>query len=176
MVFTTGRVAGMSAMLLLVPDDELGVCVLTTDSSGELPSILAFAALDLAQGRPLTGESARRCEECARSRETLERSKAARFASARSECSRAYDAVAGAGCYVHPIYGRIRITPTLGIEYFGMKGQIAPVTDTLSELHWDSPDLPPGEITFLRFSGERYAAIKIWNYGFRSVVYERVGD
>ena len=105
-----GNIDGMSALAALVPEEKLGVVVLTNANGSSLPSIAAYRAIDALIGAPARDWSAEymkvRVKNLARAKETEQKKLAQRAMGTKP--SLALDKYVGV--YVDSMYGEVRVS------------------------------------------------------------------
>lgn len=128
-----GNIDGFSALVVLLPDDNAGMVILTNLDANPLPGIVARHAADRILGLEPVDWNAKALGERAAAK-ALEDDAKAKKKTVRKEGARpAHDLAEYAGEYEHPGYGVITITESAGSLTFAFNRISAP----LEHWHYD---------------------------------------
>jgi hypothetical protein len=105
-----GGIDGMSAMVGLLPEEDLGLIVLSNLNGNSLPSALMFRIFDAYLGRPKKDWSGWYLDLAQQQREESEEQQRALEASLVSGTSPSVDLAKYTGTYVNDAYGEVEVT------------------------------------------------------------------
>jgi hypothetical protein len=180
-----GNIDGFSALVVLVPQQKVGVAVLVNQDGSGFPNVVSRHALDRLLGLPPKDWSAERLARKKQGRE-VEKEGKAKKATARKERTRPAHPLADyAGEYGHPSYGVLRITEAGS----GLAMTYNEITTPLDHWHyevWNGRKLEgeKADNTFedmrllfrTGFSGEVEAVEAPFEPAVASIVFSRKGD
>ena len=176
LVMHTGSIDGMSALVALVPEEDLGLVVFANMDHAELRHALMYRVIDAYLGAPsrdwsadlkqLYGEMASQAE-VARARRTAER-----VAGTRPSL----DPSAYAGTYEHEMYGEVQVSRNDGRLVLrrgpGFVGDLDHWHYDTYRVQWQDPALGDGYVTFGLDARGRPAEVAIQGLGS----FQRVPD
>ena len=121
-----GNIDGFSAMVTLLPRDEIGVSVLTNRDKTPLADVVSLRVIDLLLGIPPIDWSARMAVRQFAAR-AAKKSKAAKDQSRKEGTEPSHELVEYAGIYEHPAYGTLQVShgkEGLSFEYNGIPAKL----------------------------------------------------
>jgi CubicO group peptidase (beta-lactamase class C family) len=104
-----GNIDGMSALAALVPEENIGIVVLTNANGSPMPSIAMYRALDAYLGQPARDWSAEHTKVRARGRERAREAEAKRVAQRATGTKPSLSTEKYAGVYADSMYGDLRV-------------------------------------------------------------------
>jgi hypothetical protein len=133
-----GNTAGKSALIAMVPDLGFGIAVLSNLDSSDLPTALAYRAVDLAIG----GDARDWSKEL---RKPAQPATAAAKVQSIVPAPRQVDAARYVGIYQSPLYGRVTVAETRqGLRFVvdrAVSGTLRPLAEHKFEVVWADPYL-----------------------------------
>jgi CubicO group peptidase (beta-lactamase class C family) len=128
MVSHAGSIDGFYSIVVLLPDDDLGIAVLTNASQQRVPEVVSRWVIDRLLGLPELDWNARLLALEERLREERRSAEAAREAQRRLGTSPRVPLAALAGRYRHPAYGDLEVAVgddgALAATFHGMTGPL----------------------------------------------------
>jgi CubicO group peptidase (beta-lactamase class C family) len=109
-----GNIDGMSALAAFVPEEKLGIVVLTNANGSPMPAISMYRALDAMLAQPARDWSAEYMKVRARGRERAKEAESKRLAQRASGTKPSLPIEKYAGVYADSLYGDVRITQNGG--------------------------------------------------------------
>jgi CubicO group peptidase (beta-lactamase class C family) len=177
-----GNIDGFSALLSFMPQDEMGVVVLTNMNGSALPTVLSYQVYDRLLGLAPVDWSARlrEREEKARAAETEARQKG--YTARREGTRPAHPLEEYAGEYAHPGYGALVVGRGPGDDLTLTYNRF---TSPLKHFHYDVFEVPPNKLDRLErtkvmfqtdWSGDVQGVAVPLETGVKDIVFTRVPD
>ncbi len=110
LVWHNGGIDGFYALISLLPDDHMGVVVLTNMPGGQTPEVLAYNVYERLLGLDLTPWLDRFKEREARQKKELEENKKTKLSDKKSGTHPSHQLAEYAGEYENPGYGSIKVS------------------------------------------------------------------
>lgn len=136
-----GNLDGFSAELAFLPNDGIGVVVLSNLDGTGLPNVIAYNAIDRLLGLDQTPWSQRYLQMETKGREAEQEAKNKGYVAHKTDTHPSHDLKDYVGDYGHPGYGVVSIAP----DGAGFKMSINKITSAVTHLHYDVfqvPDTP----------------------------------
>jgi CubicO group peptidase (beta-lactamase class C family) len=136
-----GNLDGFSAELAFLPNDGIGVIVLTNLDGTGLPSAIAYNVLDRMLGLDQVPWSERYLQQEIKGRESEQEAKNKGYVPHKTDTHPSHDLKDYVGDYGHPGYGVVSVTA----DGSGFKLKINKITESVTHLHYDVfqvPDAP----------------------------------
>jgi len=136
-----GNLDGFSAELAFLPNDGMGVIVLTNLDGTGLPNAIAYNVLDRLLGLDQTPWSQRYLQQEIKGRESEQEAKSKGYAAHKMGTHPSHDLKDYVGDYGHPGYGVVSVVA----DGSGFKLKINKITESVAHLHYDVfqvPDAP----------------------------------
>jgi CubicO group peptidase (beta-lactamase class C family) len=145
-----GNIDGFSALVAFLPQDNVGLVILTNQNNSPLPEIAAYRVWDTLLGLDPIDWTARIKQQIALTKASEEAAKQKGYTTQRTGTHPSHDLAEYAGEYEHPGYGIVKIAVAGGalkMDYHGMGG-------TLEHFHYDVFTVPKDETN--PFSEEKF--------------------
>ena len=145
-----GNIDGFSALVAFLPQDNVGLVILTNQNNSPLPEIAAYRVWDTLLGLDPIDWTARIKQQIALTKASEEAAKQKGYTTQRTGTHPSHDRAEYAGEYEHPGYGIVKIAVAGGalkMDYHGMGG-------TLEHFHYDVFTVPKDETN--PFSEEKF--------------------
>jgi YD repeat-containing protein len=136
-----GNLDGFSAELAFLPNDGIGVIVLTNLDGTGLPNAIAYNVFDRLLGLDQTPWSQRYLQQEIKGRESEQEAKNKGYVPHKTDTHPSHDIKVYVGDYGHPGYGVVSIIA----DGSGFKLKINKITESVAHLHYDVfqvPDAP----------------------------------
>ncbi len=136
-----GNLDGFSAELAFLPNDGIGVVVLTNLDGTGLPNAIAYNVFDRLLGLDQVPWSQRYLQQEIKGRESEQEAKSKGYVPHKTGTHPSHDLKDYVGDYSNPGYGLVSITP----DGAGFKMKINKITESVAHLHYDVfqvPDAP----------------------------------
>jgi CubicO group peptidase (beta-lactamase class C family) len=140
-----GNLAGLSALLSWLPQQNVGVFVATNMSGSPLPSVFTYAIYDRLLGMPLIDWSARQWDAKERNKASEESARKQNLSPRKANTKPSHSLDDYVGEYAHPAYDRLVITrkgDTLIGTYNG-------ITSPFPHFHYDVFEAPGDKTNYL---------------------------
>jgi CubicO group peptidase (beta-lactamase class C family) len=144
-----GNIDGFSALVAFLPEDNVGLVILTNQNTSSLPAVVAYNIWDRLLGMDQVDWTARTKQQRALTRASEQEAKQKGYTTQRTGTHPSHDLGEYAGEYEHSGYGIIKIeyaNGSLKLDYHGLGG-------TLSHFHYDVFEVPKDDLN--PFSGEK---------------------
>jgi CubicO group peptidase (beta-lactamase class C family) len=144
-----GNLDGFSAELAFLPNDGIGVVVLTNLDGTALPSAIAYNVFDRLLGLDQAPWSRRYLQMEVKARESEQEAKNKGYVPHKTDTHPSHDQEDYLGDYGHPGYGVVSVTS----DGLGFRIKINKITEPLSHLHYDVfqvPDAPFDELARMK--------------------------
>lgn len=139
LVWHNGGIDGFYALLSMLPDDHMGVVILTNLPNQPTPEILAYNVYDRLLGLDQVGWLARFKDEMAKGKKEEEENKKTKSSDKKPGTHPSHDLKEYAGTYEHPGYGRIKIDVNGGALQVALN-KLGPYP--LAHFHYDIFEVP----------------------------------
>jgi len=136
-----GNLDGFSAELAFLPNDRIGVIVLTNLDGTGLPNAIAYNVFDRLLGLDQAPWSEHYLQQETKGRESEQEAKSKGYVPHKSDTHPSHDLKDYVGDYGHPGYGVVSVTA----DGSGFKVQINKISESVAHLHYDVfqvPDAP----------------------------------
>jgi CubicO group peptidase (beta-lactamase class C family) len=136
-----GNIDGFSALVAFLPQDNIGLVILTNQQGSPLPAIAAYRVWDMLLGLDPIDWTARIKQQRALTKASEEAAKQKGYTTQRTGTHPSHDLAEYAGEYEHPGYGIVKVTlagSVLQMDYHGMGGK-------LEHFHYDVFSVPKDE-------------------------------
>lgn len=166
--WNTGGLDGVTATIVLVPDERIGIAVLTNGPRTSLPEALAFQALDLLTGAPPRDWSGERLALSLAGRERQAQAIQARAAARVKDTHPALPLAAYQGSYEQPLLGRIELRlegPSLVAALRGWVGEVRHYHYDTFEIVWRQSTLGTTRATFSLDPSGAPTTLELEDYG-----------
>lgn len=166
--WNTGGLDGVTATILLVPDERIGVAVLTNGPRTSLPEALAFQGLDLLTGAPPRDWSAERLALSMAGRARQARAIEARAEAQIKDTHPSLPLAAYQGSYEQPLLGRIELRlegSSLVASLRGWVGDVRHYHYDSFEIVWRQTTLGTTLATFNLDSSGAPSTLELEDYG-----------
>jgi CubicO group peptidase (beta-lactamase class C family) len=133
-----GNIDGFSALVAFLPDDKLGLVILTNQNGSALPAVVAYNVWDRMLGLDHIDWTARVKQQRAMTKASQDDAKQKGYTVQRTGTRPSHELGEYAGEYEHPGYGIVKIAQAgaaLRLEYHGLGG-------VLSHFHYDVFEVP----------------------------------
>ncbi len=133
-----GNIDGFSALVAFLPEDNIGLVILTNQNSSPLPAVVAYNVWDRLLGLDQVDWTARVKHSRALTKASEQDAKQKGYTTQRTGTHPSHDLPEYAGEYEHPGYGIVKIENASGalkIDYHGLGG-------TLRHFHYDVFEVP----------------------------------
>jgi hypothetical protein len=133
-----GNIDGFSALVAFLPQDNIGLVILTNQNGSALPAVVAYNVWDRLLGFDQIDWTARVKKQRALTKASEQEAKQKGYTTQRTGTHPSHELTEYAGEYEHPGYGIVKIEQAgtaLRIEYHGLGG-------TLSHFHYDVFEVP----------------------------------
>jgi CubicO group peptidase (beta-lactamase class C family) len=137
-----GNIDGFSALVAFLPQDNIGLVILTNQNSSPLPAVVAYNVWDRLLGMDQVGWTARIKQQRALTKQSEEDAKQKGYTTQRTGTHPSHELAEYAGEYEHPGYGIVAIgfaNGALKIDYHGLGG-------VLSHFHYDVFEVPKDDL------------------------------
>jgi CubicO group peptidase (beta-lactamase class C family) len=144
-----GNLDGFSAELAFLPNDGIGVVVLTNLDGTALPGAIAYNVFDRLLGLDQAPWSQRYLQMEVKARESEQEAKNKGYVPHKTDTHPSHDQKDYLGDYEHPGYGVVSVTS----DGLGLRVRINKITEPLSHLHYDVfqvPDAPFDELARMK--------------------------
>src|SRR5580698_4395377 len=136
-----GNIDGFSALVAFLPQDNIGLVILTNQNSSPLPAVVAYNVWDRLLGMDQIDWTARVKQQRALTKKSEQDAKQKGYTTQRTGTHPSHELAEYAGEYEHPGYGIVKIEYTSGalkIDYHGLGG-------TLKHFHYDVFEVPKAD-------------------------------
>ncbi|HVO98776.1 MAG TPA: serine hydrolase [Bryobacteraceae bacterium] len=136
-----GNIDGFSALVAFLPQDNIGLVILSNQNGSPLPAVVAYNVWDRLLGLDPVDWTARIKQQRAMTKASEEAAKQKGYTTQHTGTHPSHDLADYAGEYEHPGYGIVKIERSgdaLKIDYHGMGG-------TLAHFHYDVFTVPKDE-------------------------------
>ncbi len=133
-----GNIDGFSALVAFLPQDNIGLVILTNQNGSALPAVVAYNVWDRLLGFDQIDWTARVMKQRALTKASEQEAKQKGYTTQRTGTHPSHELAEYAGEYEHPGYGIVKIEQAgtaLRIEYHELGG-------TLSHFHYDVFEVP----------------------------------
>jgi len=137
-----GNIDGFSALVAFLPQDNIGLVILTNQDSSALPAIVAYNVWDRLLGFDQIDWTTRVKQQRAMTKASEQAAKQKGYTTQRAGTHPSHEMAEYAGEYEHPGYGIVRIEPAGGalkLDYHGLGG-------VLTHFHYDVFEVPKDEL------------------------------
>jgi CubicO group peptidase (beta-lactamase class C family) len=137
-----GNIDGFTSLVAFLPQDHIGLVILTNQDSSALPAVVAYNVWDRLLGLDPVDWTARVKQQRAMTKASEEAAKQKGYTTQRIGTHPSHDMGEYAGEYEHPGYGIVKIEQTGGalkLDYHGMGG-------VLTHFHYDVFEVPKDEL------------------------------
>jgi CubicO group peptidase (beta-lactamase class C family) len=137
-----GNIDGFSALVAFLPQDNIGLVILTNQNSSPLPAVVAYNVWDRLLGMDQVDWTARIKQQRALTKASEQEAKRKGYTTQRIGTHPSHELAEYAGEYEHPGYGIVKIefaSGALKIDYHGLGG-------VLSHFHYDVFEVPKDEM------------------------------
>jgi hypothetical protein len=137
-----GNIDGFSSLVAFLPQDHIGLVILTNQDSSALPAVVAYNVWDRLLGLEPVDWTARVKQQRAMTKASVEAAKQKGYTTQRTGTHPSHEIAEYAGEYEHPGYGIVKIEQTGGalkLDYHGMGG-------VLTHFHYDVFEVPKDEL------------------------------
>jgi len=144
-----GNIDGFSALVAFLPQDNVGLVILTNQNASPLPAVVAYNVWDRLLGMDQIDWTARVKQQRALTKKSEQDAKQKGYTTQRTGTHPSHELAEYAGEYEHPGYGIVKIdyaSGSLKIDYHGLGG-------VLSHFHYDVFEVPKDDLN--PFSGEK---------------------
>jgi len=139
-----GNIDGFSALVAFLPQDKIGLVILTNMNGSVLPSVLSYNIYDRMLGLDETPWTARLKEDEKKQKESADEAKKKGFTAKKPNTHPSHDLADYAGEFDNPGYGVAKITSEQGALKIFFNGLHAP----LQHFHYDIFEVPEGSVDF----------------------------
>lgn len=175
-----GAIDGFTAELSFLPNDRIGVVVLTNMDGTPLPGIIVFNVLDRFLGMDQVSWNKRFLDAETKGKQSEQEAKNKGYVGRVSGTHPSHDLADYPGDYEHPGYGIISISP----DGDGFKMKFNKVAETLKHYHYDSFQVPENPfdvfenliITFQTDNNGEISSLSMPVGGVKPVVFTRLPD
>jgi CubicO group peptidase (beta-lactamase class C family) len=146
-----GNIDGFSALVAFLPQDNIGLVILTNQNSSPLPAVVAYNVWDRLLGLDQVDWTARIKQQRALTKASEQEAKQKGYTTQRTGTHPSHELAEYAGEYEHPGYGIVKIeyaSGALKIDYHGLGG-------VLTHFHYDVFEVPKDDVN--PFSEEKVA-------------------
>ena len=136
-----GNIDGFSALVAFLPDDKLGLVILTNQNGSALPAVVAYNVWDRMLGFDQIDWTARIKQQRALTKASEQDAKQKGYTIQKTGTHPSHELSEYAGEYEHPGYGMVKITQAgeaLKLDYHGLGG-------VLTHFHYDVFEVPKDE-------------------------------
>jgi CubicO group peptidase (beta-lactamase class C family) len=136
-----GNIDGFSALVAFLPDDKLGLVILTNQNGSALPAAVAYNVWDRMLGLDQIDWTARVKQQRAMTKASQDEAKKKGYTIQRTGTHSSHELGEYAGEYEHPGYGIVKIEQAGGalkLDYHGLGG-------LLTHFHYDVFEVPKDE-------------------------------
>jgi CubicO group peptidase (beta-lactamase class C family) len=137
-----GNIDGFSALVAFLPQDNIGLVILTNQNSSPLPAVVAYNVWDRLLGMDQIDWTARVKQQRALTKKSEQDAKQKGYTTQRTGTHPSHELAEYAGEYEHPGYGIVKIeyvSGSLKIDYHGLGG-------VLSHFHYDVFEVPKDDL------------------------------
>jgi CubicO group peptidase (beta-lactamase class C family) len=137
-----GNIDGFSALVAFLPQDNIGLVILTNQNSSPLPAVVAYNVWDRLLGLDQIDWTARVKQQRATTKASEQDAKQKGYTTQRTGTHPSHELAEYAGEYEHPGYGIVKIeyaNNSLKIDYHGLGG-------VLSHFHYDVFEVPKDDV------------------------------
>ncbi len=137
-----GNIDGFSALVAFLPQDNIGLVILTNQNSSPLPAMVAYNVWDRLLGMDQIDWTARVKQQRALTKKSEQDAKQKGYTTQRTGTHPSHELAEYAGEYEHPGYGIVKIeyvSGSLKIDYHGLGG-------VLSHFHYDVFEVPKDDL------------------------------
>ncbi len=137
-----GNIDGFSALVAFLPQDNIGLVILTNQNASPLPAVVAYNVWDRLLSMDPVDWTARIQQQRALTKASEQDAKQKGYTTQRLGTHPSHELAEYAGEYEHPGYGTIKIefiNSALKIDYHGLGGQ-------LKHFHYDVFEVPKDEL------------------------------
>jgi CubicO group peptidase (beta-lactamase class C family) len=136
-----GNIDGFSALVAFLPEDHIGLVILTNQNGSSLPAVAAYNVWDRLLGMDQIDWTARVKQQRALTKQSEQDAKLKGYTTQHTGTHPSHDLAEYAGEYEHPGYGIVKIgfaNGVLKIDYHGLGG-------VLTHFHYDVFEVPKDE-------------------------------
>jgi CubicO group peptidase (beta-lactamase class C family) len=144
-----GNIDGFSSLVAFLPQENIGLVILTNQNASPLPAVVAYNVWDRLLGMDQIDWTARVKQQRAMTKDSEQQAKQKGYTTQRPGTHPSHDLSEYSGDYEHPGYGVVRIERAgdgLKLEYHGLGGM-------LKHFHYDVFEVPKDELN--PFSDEK---------------------
>jgi CubicO group peptidase (beta-lactamase class C family) len=144
-----GNIDGFSALVAFLPQDNIGLVILTNQNASALPAVVAYNVWDRLLGMDQVDWTARIKQQRALTKASEQEAKQKGYTTQRTGTHPSHDLPEYAGEYEHPGYGIVKIeyaSGALKLDYHGLGG-------VLTHFHYDVFEVPKDDLN--HFSEEK---------------------
>jgi CubicO group peptidase (beta-lactamase class C family) len=137
-----GNIDGFTALVAFLPQDNIGLVILTNQNSSPLPAVVAYNVWDRLLGMDQVDWTARVKQQRALTKKSEQDAKQKGYTTQRTGTHPSHELAEYAGEYEHPGYGIVKIEyvgGSLKIDYHGLGG-------VLSHFHYDVFEVPKDDL------------------------------
>src|SRR3984957_3741473 len=137
-----GNIDGFTALVAFLPQDNIGLVILTNQNSSPLPAVVAYNVWDRLLGMDQIDWTARVKQQRALTKKSEQDAKQKGYTTQRTGTHPSHELAEYAGEYEHPGYGIVKIeyvSGSLKIDYHGLGG-------VLSHFHYDVFEVPKDDL------------------------------
>ena len=137
-----GNIDGFTALVAFLPQDNIGLVILTNQNSSPLPAVVAYNVWDRLLGMDQVDWTARVKQQRALTKKSEQDAKQKGYTTQRTSTHPSHELAEYAGEYEHPGYGIVKIEyvgGSLKIDYHGLGG-------VLSHFHYDVFEVPKDDL------------------------------
>src|ERR1700722_11810244 len=137
-----GNIDGFTALVAFLPQDNIGLVILTNQNSSPLPAVVAYNVWDRLLGMDQIDWTARVKQQRALTKKSEQDAKQKGHTTQRTGTHPSHELAEYAGEYEHPGYGIVKIEyegGSLKIDYHGLGG-------VLSHFHYDVFEVPKDDL------------------------------
>ena len=136
-----GNIDGFSSLVAFLPQDNIGLVILTNQNASPLPAVVAYNVWDRLLGMDQVDWTTRIKQQRALTKASEEDAKKKGYTTQRTGTHPSHELAEYAGEYEHPAYGIVKIEYAKGalkIDYHGLGG-------VLTHFHYDVFEVPKDE-------------------------------
>jgi CubicO group peptidase (beta-lactamase class C family) len=137
-----GNIDGFSALVAFLPQDNIGLVILTNQNASALPAVVAYNVWDRLLGMDQVDWTARIKQQRALTKASEQEAKQKGYTTQRTGTHPSHDLPEYAGEYEHPGYGIVKIeyaSGALKLDYHGLGG-------VLTHFHYDVFEVPKDDL------------------------------
>jgi CubicO group peptidase (beta-lactamase class C family) len=137
-----GNIDGFSSLVAFLPQDNIGLVILTNQNASPLPAVVAYRVWDKLLGLDTVDWTARIKQQRALTKASEQDAKNKGYTTQRTGTHPSHELAEYAGEYEHPGYGIVKVENASGglkIDYHGLGGM-------LTHFHYDVFEVPKDEL------------------------------